>query len=290
MVALRQQNTISRRAMVSGVGYWSGRQVEVEFRPASAGAGITFVRHDLVTPARIPAAVAHRIESPRRTTLTCGPASVAMVEHVMAALAGLQVDNCEVWVNSEEMPGCDGSSQAFVEALELAGIVAQPAKRDVLSVEGVIRLGDERCWIEARPNPEPGMLLEVCIDYGVGSPIGRQSLSLSISPDRFRRELAASRTFMLKSEADILQQQGLGTHVRPTDLLVFDEEGPIGNQLRHPDECVRHKMLDLVGDLALAGCDLDGHFLAHCSGHRLNAEMARRLLAERECGQLRQSA
>jgi len=216
MSALRQQRTISSRVSVSGVGYWSGREVDVEFRPAPAGAGITFVRHDLAAPARIPAAVDRRVESPRRTTLTCGPAAVAMVEHVMAALAGLRIDNCEVWVNAEEMPGCDGSSLAFVEALDRAGTVDQPATRGVLSVERQMRLGDERSWIEVRPRTEPGMLLEVCIDYGVGSPIGRQSMSLLLSPVSFRRELAASRTFMLKCEADRLQEQGLGTHVRPT--------------------------------------------------------------------------
>lgn len=127
MHALRTQRTIARAVSLNGFGFWSGRDVQLEFRPARADAGIVFVRHDLPEPVRIPATVAHRLESPRRTTLRLGAASVEMVEHVMAALAGLQIDNCEVWVDEAEMPGFDGSSLPFVEALDSAGVVEQSA-------------------------------------------------------------------------------------------------------------------------------------------------------------------
>src|SRR5437764_11915687 len=122
MHALRKQRTIGREASVQGFGFWSGRDVQLVFRPAAADSGVVFVRSDLDSQPRIKAVVAQRIETPRRTTLRSGGASVEMVEHVMAALAGLQIDNCEVWVDEAEMPGCDGSSLPFVTALENAGI------------------------------------------------------------------------------------------------------------------------------------------------------------------------
>ncbi|HEY4310245.1 MAG TPA: UDP-3-O-acyl-N-acetylglucosamine deacetylase [Pirellulales bacterium] len=280
MYIQRQQRTIEKNATVEGFGYWSGKDVRVEFRPAAPDTGVVFVRHDLPKPQRIQAHVAQRVETPRRTTLRAGTASVEMVEHIMAALAGLRIDNCEVWVNTVEMPGCDGSSQPFVEALSAAGAVTQNALRTALVVREVTRLGDIDSWIEARPSAGPGMSIKFRIDYGSGNAIGRQTLTMPITPDSFCRELAPSRTFMLKSEADWLVAQGLGRRASTKDLLIFDGDGPIDNELRFRDECVRHKALDLVGDLALAGCDLIGHFVAHRSGHRLNAELVRVLLQE----------
>jgi UDP-3-O-acyl N-acetylglucosamine deacetylase len=274
----RNQRTVARTAVVEGFGYWSGKDVRVEFRAAPDNAGITFVRSDLATPVRIPAVVANRIETPRRTTLRAGAASVEMVEHILAALAGLNIDNCDVHVTAPEMPGCDGSSRPFVDALLLAGAVEQTAPRGLLIIREITRLGAGDSWIEARPSTANNMSIKYHLDYGPGSPIGRQAITLPITPDSFRRELAPSRTFMLKSEADWLLAQGLGTRATSKDLLIFDADGVIDNELRYRDECVRHKALDLVGDLALAGCDLVGHFVAYRSGHRLNADLVRQLL------------
>jgi UDP-3-O-[3-hydroxymyristoyl] N-acetylglucosamine deacetylase len=280
MYTPRQQCTIAKPASIEGFGYWSGQDVRVEFRPAPVDTGVVFVRDDLDRPVRIPALVANRVETPRRTTLRSGSASVEMVEHIMAALAGLRVDNCEVWVNAPEMPGCDGSSLPFVEVLTAAGMTVQDAPRAAIIVQEVTRLGSGDSWIEARPSNYAGMSLKFHLDYGTGNAIGRQTLTLPVTADSFRRELAPSRTFMLKSEADWLLAQGLGGRATLKDLLIFDQEGPIENELRFRDECVRHKALDLVGDLALAGCDLVGHFVAYRSGHRLNAELVRILMTE----------
>ncbi len=233
-------------------------------------------------PVRIKAIVANRIETPRRTTLTFGGASVEMVEHVMAALSGLQIDNCEVWVNEAEMPGCDGSSQPFVTALETAGIVEQSSPRPRLVVRNVTRLGDDDSWVEARPGTPGSLSVKFRLDYGSGNAIGRQTLQLLVTPESFRRELAPSRTFVLQEEAEWLVSRGLGKRATYQNVLVFDKDGPLENELRFRDECVRHKALDLIGDLALAGCDLVGHFIAHRSGHRLNAELVRALLNEEE--------
>jgi UDP-3-O-acyl N-acetylglucosamine deacetylase len=282
MEASRLQRTIAASASLDGFGYWSGQDVRVEFRPAKPDTGIVFVRSDLTPHPRIPATVAKRVESPRRTVLRAGAGSVEMVEHIMAALAGMQIDNCEVWVNAPEMPGCDGSSQPFVEVLDRCGIVIQDVMRQQLIVHDVTRLGDDESWVEARPTRQPGLTVKFRLDYGRGNAIGRQTLNLKVTPESFRKELAASRTFLLKAEAEWLQQQGLGERATSHDLLVFDDEGPIDNELRFPDECVRHKTLDLVGDLALAGCDIVGHITAHRSGHRLNAELVRVLLTEGE--------
>jgi UDP-3-O-acyl N-acetylglucosamine deacetylase len=278
MEAIRNQRTLSATAAIEGIGYWSGRDVHVEFRPAEPHEGIVFVRSDLAGRPRIPAAVANRIEMPRRTVLRSGGTTVEMVEHIMAALAGMHIDNCEVWVDQPEMPGCDGSAQDFVTAIQQAGIVEQDVPRDVYVVQDVLRLGNEECWIEARPAAGGKTIIQYELDYGSGSPIGRQSLEVTLSPRYFHLSLASSRTFMLQREAAALQDQGLGQRTTFSDLLVFDADGPIGNALRFPDECVRHKILDMVGDFALAGCDLVGRFSAYRSGHRLNADLVRTML------------
>lgn len=283
MFTARKQRTLARTAVVDGFGYWSGRDVHLEFRPAEAGSGIVFVRSDLGGCPRIPADPAHRVEVPRRTTLARGEARVDMVEHVMAALKGLQIDNCEVWADEAEMPGCDGSSEPFVRALTEAEIVMQDADRPRRMIDRVIHLGNEKSWVEARPPICASPVVEYHLDYGPRSPIGSQTGEFAIQPDVFRRELAPARTFLLEEEAQWLRAQGLGSRVTYRDLLIFGPRGPIDNSLRFGDECVRHKVLDMVGDLALAGCDLVGHFVAYRSGHRLNAELVRRLVARNEC-------
>jgi UDP-3-O-acyl N-acetylglucosamine deacetylase len=285
MYTTRNQRTIAAPARVAGVGYWSGREVYVEFRPAPVDAGIVFVRGDLPGSPHIPASVDHRTETPRRTTLRNGDVGVDMIEHIMAALAGLQVDNCEIAVDQQEMPGCDGSALPFVQALDAAGIVEQDAARRVLVIRQIVRLGNEQSWIEARPCRSGKTILRYELDYGSGSAIGRQSLEVTLSPKFFHLSLAPCRTFMLEAEAAALQAQGLGQHATGKDLLVFDSRGPIDNELRFPDECVRHKLVDMIGDLAMAGCDLAGRIVAYRSGHRLNAEMVRAILARNEVQQ-----
>ncbi len=286
----RPQKTLARPATIAGLGYWSGNAVKVEFRPASAGTGLSFVRDDLPTKARIPVAVAFQQPADRRTILQCGESSVEMVEHVLAALTGLEVDNCEVGVSGPEMPGCDGSALAFVEAIADAGLIEQAALTQPLVVSQPIRCGDGDRWIEARPPIGAGLSVEYNLDYGQTSPIGSQWFVAEIAPTAFRAELAPARTFVLKEEADAIRAQGLARHVTAKDLLIYGPSGPIENQLRYPDECARHKALDVVGDLALAGRPVVGHIVACRSGHRLNAELVRRLLELHGENTIRKSA
>jgi UDP-3-O-acyl N-acetylglucosamine deacetylase len=276
---------------VAGFGYWSGRDVTVELRPAPPGSGIVFVRSDLDPPQRLAADVRQRIEVPRRTTLAAGGVQVEMVEHVLAALFGLRIDNCEVWASAPELPGLDGSCQALVEAIAAAGISEQQRTRRRLVVTDITRVGNDECWVEARPAKAGGLQITYKLDYGPNNPIGKQTIELAVTPKSFQQELAPARTFIMEEEAQWLRERGLGTRVTSRDLLVFGPDGPIDNPLRFEDECVRHKALDLVGDLALAGCDLVGQFIAYKSGHRQNADLVRILLSEGQMEEgLRRSA
>jgi len=288
----RNQQTIARPAKVEGFGFWSGLDNIVEFRPAPPNTGITFVRADLAGQPRIAARIENHADALRRTTLAAGNASVEMVEHLMAALYGLQIDNCEVWMTRAEMPGFDGSSVAFVNALLEAGIVMQSAPRQVIVIDETIRVGDEVSWIIAKPFPsiqhsaadaaprsssEGKLRITYDLNYPDCRVIGQQQIQVQIEPVAFREELAGARTFLIDHEAEWLRQHGIGRRVTYQDVLVYGEHGPINNQLRFDDECVRHKTLDVIGDLALVGADLAGEIHAHRSGHTLNAEMVREL-------------
>ncbi len=276
----RKQTTIARPSQVSGFGFWSGLDVTIEFRPAVENTGIVFVRADLPGNPRIPAQIHHRAQGPRRTTLVHQGCAVELVEHVMSALFCLQIDNCEVWVNRPEIPGCDGSAQPFVAALLDSGRRELDALRAIRKVTETIRVGDEWAWVQAEPIDTNDYHLLYDLDYPNCSAIGEQSYSICITPESYIAEIAAARTFVLESEAQQLRKQGLGRRVEYSDLLVFTEDGPINNSLRFNDECARHKLLDMVGDFALIGADLIGKFTAYRSGHFLNAKMAFALLQQ----------
>jgi UDP-3-O-acyl N-acetylglucosamine deacetylase len=282
MSVARRQRTLARPASVAGFGYFSGRDVRVEFWPAAEGSGITFVRHDIGPAARVPARVALRIDAPRRTTLDLNGIRVEMVEHVLAALAGLGIDNCEVWVNAPEMPGCDGSAAAFVEAIDAAGVVEQREPVRQIVVRHSVRVGGADTWIEAQPPRSAGLSVSFELDYSEHKAIGRQTFALDVTPDAFRREVASCRTFIPEEAAHAMLAQGLGQRVTPRDLLIFGPHGPIDNDLRFGDECVRHKLLDVIGDLALTGCEVIGHVVGHRCGHQLHAVLANQLLEQAE--------
>ena len=278
--ATRQQATIASTVSVSGFGFWSGQDVTLEFHPAEPDRGITFVRVDLPGQPTISAEVRHRVQGPRRTTLVDNGCAVEMVEHVLAALAGLQIDNCEIHVNRAEMPGCDGSSLAFTKMLNAAGKVSQMSTRSRITVAQPIRVGDDKAWIEARPNSDGRYRLTFDLDYPSEPAIGAQTFTYEHSNDSFETEIAPARTFVLAAEAEALQSKGLGRRVTNQDVLVFDQAGPMDNTLRFPNECARHKALDMIGDFSLAGADLVGDFVANRSGHLLNSQMVFALLSQ----------
>lgn len=273
----RNQQTISEPVTVSGKGYWSGLHATVELRPAGPDSGICFVRRDLAGQPRIDVMPHNCVDIPRRTCVQKGPASVEMIEHIMAALAGLQIDNCEIWVDRAEMPAFDGSCQDLVAKLLEVDVVDQKSTRPTLIIDREISVEYNGSWIKAVPGSGLGLQLRYELHYPQAV-IGRQDIELNLTPRSFVTELAAARTFLLDVEADWLRSQGLGRNVSFSDLLVFGPEGVINNELRFNNECVRHKALDVVGDLAVAGFDIMGKVVAHKSGHQLNGQFVRELV------------
>jgi UDP-3-O-acyl N-acetylglucosamine deacetylase len=251
----------------------------LNFQPAEANSGIVFVRTDLPGQPRIPAIIQNRINGPRRTTLVAEGCPVEMVEHVLAALAGLKIDNCEIHATRAEMPGDDGSSKAFSDALIQAGRVELDADRKTLRVTSSIRVGDENAWIQAEPVELDRFELAYQLNYACPS-IGTQTYQTEVTPEVFASDIAPARTFVLLEEAQELQKKGLGQRVSYQDILVFGPQGPIDNQLRFENECARHKLLDMIGDFSLSGTDLIGKFTASKSGHRLNSQLVFALLQQ----------
>jgi UDP-3-O-[3-hydroxymyristoyl] N-acetylglucosamine deacetylase / 3-hydroxyacyl-[acyl-carrier-protein] dehydratase len=275
--ATRPERTIARTAEVRGVGFFHGADVTMRFQPAAPGTGIVFARSDLPGHPTVPARADAVVPSARRTSIRRGPASVEMIEHVMAALAGLHIDNCLIQIDAGECPGGDGSSRLFVEALDRAGTIEQDRARQAVVLDEPVGVNEGPAQLTAHPR-EGGLTLSYHLDYGTDATIPPQSFSLDLSAESFRAEIAPSRTFLLESEAAALRAAGIGRRTTPADLLIFGHEGVVGNTLRFPDECARHKVLDMLGDLALLGFDLHGSVIAHRSGHQTNHELVRRLL------------
>jgi UDP-3-O-[3-hydroxymyristoyl] N-acetylglucosamine deacetylase / 3-hydroxyacyl-[acyl-carrier-protein] dehydratase len=271
------QKSIAAEASVSGRGLFTGAPATLTFKPAPPGHGIVFVRTDLSRPVRIPALVEHVTKRSRRSAIKSGADSVETIEHCMSAVAGLALDNLEIDITGPEVPGMDGSAVPFVEALTKAGIVEQPAERQFLTITAPVEVHDgSAALIASRPTSDE-LQIFYDLDYGNFAPIGQQFFTYELNAD-YPTAIAPSRTFVTKSEADMLRARGLGTHLQPGDVLVIDTTGPMDTQFRFPNECVRHKVLDLLGDLYLLGCPIRGKIVAHRSGHSLNHALVRRLV------------
>lgn len=279
-ICYRYQRTIARSAEVQGVGFLTGAMVTLRFHPAPPNSGVVFARADLGANARIPARVDQVTGTQRRTTLGKPPLQVGLVEHVLAALYGLRIDNCLVELNALDPPGMDGSARHFCEALLNAGITLQAARREVWTVSQPLTIKHNGAAISLYPPAVDEFKLSYTLDYGNDSPIGRQSHTQIVTPELFATELADHRTFILESEEQELRRQGLGKHTTTADLLVFGPRGPIDNRVRRANEPARHKVLDMLGDISLFGHDLRGHVVAYRSGHSLNVELVRALARE----------
>ena len=276
-LSFRPQRTLARSTDVPGVGFVTGAQVRLRFCPAPADTGVVFVRTDLHSRPPIPAHFDAVTGAQRRTTLGTAPNQVTLVEHVLAALAGLRVDNCVVELDGPEPPGLDGSARGFVAALVEAGIILQNSRRPVWAATEPVTVRQGGATLTLHPAQAVGLRISYLLDYGLGAPLAPQVHSEPIVPEHFEHELAPCRTFVLEDEAHDLQRRGIGRHLKPKELLVFGRRGPIDNRLRKTDEPARHKILDIVGDLALCGFDLAGHVVACRSGHELNVALARTL-------------
>jgi UDP-3-O-acyl N-acetylglucosamine deacetylase len=243
--------------------------------PAPPNTGIVFVRTDLGPKALVPARLELVTGTQRRTTLGSPPSAVGLVEHVLAALAGLHIDNCYVEVNAPEPPGLDGSAWGFAAALRQAGARLQAARRAIWQPAASIIVRQPGATLALHPAPDAGLRISYILNYGEFSPICPQRRTLTVTPGSFANEVASCRTFLLEEEAHYLRKQGLGTRATLSDLVVFGPRGPMQNNLRYADEPVRHKILDIIGDLSLLGHDIHGHIVAYRSGHPLNIELVR---------------
>lgn len=270
-----RQTTLRSAVSCRGIGLHGGMPVGLALRPAAAGSGIVFLRVDggfARTP--IPARHDHVVGTTMCTTLGLeGGPSVATVEHVMAALAGLGVDNALVEVDGAEVPVMDGSALPFVDLIERAGVVSLEAPRRVLRVLKPVTVGHGARSVTVVPSDAFTVSITIAYD---GPPIARQSASFRVGPELFKREIAPARTYGFLEEIESLRARGLAlggsldNAIVVSGATVLNEGG-----LRFPDEFVRHKILDGIGDLALCGAPILGHFHGEASGHALNQALLR---------------
>jgi UDP-3-O-[3-hydroxymyristoyl] N-acetylglucosamine deacetylase len=288
VIGYRHQRTLAAPTEIEGVGFITGARVRVRLHPAGVDAGLVLCRTDDPTAPKIPALTSFVTGTQRRTTLGSPTRGVTLVEHLLAALAGLRVDNCTIEIDGPEPPGLDGSANGYVAAILAAGIIEQPSRRAIWAVSSPVIVSMGGATIGFHPVAENTELrISYHLNYGTIGPISRQSWTVEACPEHFVREIAGCRTFVTDAEAKALRAQGVGRHLTPADLLVFGPRGTIDNRLRFANEPARHKILDLFGDLALCGFALAGHVVAYRSGHALNVELARRLVSLAEAANLK---
>jgi UDP-3-O-[3-hydroxymyristoyl] N-acetylglucosamine deacetylase len=277
-----RQTTLRAQASVVGVGVHSGLPVTLTLGPAPVDAGFIFVRTGLEGADREVQATAEQVIATEFATVLGdrdGPL-VSTAEHVLAALRGMGVDNATIEIDGPEVPIMDGSAAAFVAAIEQAGIVSQPAQRRFIQVLKPVSVAIGDSFGELRPYAN-GFRAEIDIDFA-NPVIGKQSYALDLSPERFRREIARARTFGLMSDVARLWSAGFALGASFENSVVFDDERLLNTEgLRYADECVRHKVLDVVGDLALAGLPLLGAYRSVRGGHKVNHAVLTALLADR---------
>ncbi len=288
LLASARQHTLKAPIGCVGTGLHSGRRVSLTLHPAPAGHGIVFRRTDLGRD--VPARFDHVADARLATTLALPQAPevrVGTVEHLMAALAGMGIDNALVSVDGPELPILDGSAAHFVFLIDCAGIVEQDLPRETIVVRRPVRVADGDGFAELRPtgaaHGRGSFALDMALSIDFAAPaIGRQEIALRLSPDSFRRELARARTFGLAEDIAALHAAGLARGGNLENAVVVDGDRVLNpGGLRMDQEFARHKLLDAVGDLALAGSAIAGRFVAHRSGHALNNALLRVLLADR---------
>jgi UDP-3-O-[3-hydroxymyristoyl] N-acetylglucosamine deacetylase / 3-hydroxyacyl-[acyl-carrier-protein] dehydratase len=274
MASARQQ-TIRSEAALEGVGLHSGEQVRLRVLPAEPNRGIVFRRVDLDPPLEVPADIDLVVDTERGTTLGLGDVRIRTVEHLMAAISGLGIDNVVVEMDAEEPPAADGSAAPFVEMLRSAGIEEQSAVARIVRVDEPFSVEEgESSFVMA---PAAGFEVAATIEFDHPL-VSRQFGSFRIEPERFEREIAGARTFGFLREVEALRARGLALGGSVSNAVVLTDDGLAeGSELRFADEFVRHKALDVVGDLALVGGRVEGRVVADRPSHRGNVALGREL-------------
>ena len=271
------QKTIKGPVKISGIGLHTGNKVNLTFKPAEVNTGINFTRLDLAQKPVIKVDCRNLLESMssmRRTSLGANDSEAHTVEHLLAVLSGLQLDNLLIELDNNEIPGMDGSGLDFLEALKKAGIIEQAAPKKFYVLKEPISVQDENGTIVALPDND--FKISYTLNYN-HSFLRSQYMDLTLNPEAFESELARARTFCLKEEADDLQGKGLGRGANYQNTLVVGENEVINNTLRFGDEFVRHKILDLMGDLYVLGVPLKARIIAIRSGHSLNLKLVKKI-------------
>lgn len=272
---MAKQHTIQKSVSFSGRGLHSGNESTVTFRPAPADSGVVFYRVDLPGRPAIPADIEHVVDISRGTTIGLNGIKVLTIEHVLAALVGLEIDNVAIELDANELPVGDGSAKPFVDALIEAGTAEQDADRMVMTVSKPVTYRNDDITITLLPSDEFRLSFTIDYPHYPKKVVGTQFLSEVISKKDFERDIAPARTFCSMHEVEALQSRGLIKGGSLENAIVIGDEDILNEALRFSDELVRHKMLDLLGDLFLLGRPLEAHVIAIKSGHAAHIEFAR---------------
>jgi len=275
---LKLQKTIKTEAKLAGKGLFGGKDSRVLFRPAEADTGVVFVRKDLGEPVSVEVRPENIVHRDRRSALQNGEAVIETPEHCLAAIHALDIDNLIIEMEGSELPGLDGSSEEYFRTLQKCGLDIQSTLQRPLIVSESVCITEGDKSIYALPHNGNGLSMTYDMDYTQHTGVGRQIYSCDLTEASFAQNLARARTFVLEAEARQMQAAGIGTHLGPKDILVISSDGPIKNTYRYPDECVRHKMVDLIGDLRLAGRPIVGRIVAYKTGHALNQKLVAKLI------------
>ena len=270
-----QQTTLAAEASYTGIGLHSGREVHMVLKPAPADTGLVFVRTDLEGQPQIHATASNVTSTMRATTVEENGCKVFTIEHLMSAFHALRIDNCYIEIDAEEPPVADGSSLAFFQKMKDAGVTKLAAERKEIVIDKVYRIDDEESNRFVMVLPYDGFRVSFT-SVNPHKLIGVQYENFEISPDVYEREIAPARTIAYEQEIEALRNMGLGLGGTLESVIVYNDEGWL-NPLHFEDELVRHKILDVIGDLRLAG-PIRGHVIAVASGHALNTNLAKKLV------------
>ena len=272
---MRHQHTLGQAITVHGTGLHTGRAVTVQLLPAAADTGIIFQSRDHPDAAPIPARYTSVLDTRLATTLGNADWRVSTVEHLLAALWVSELSNVIISVSGGEVPVLDGSAAPWLEALSSSGRIRQSAPRPVLSITKPVAVRDGARWARLSAGPELWLSAQITFDH---PRILHQALSLSLTAESFRTELSWARTFGFLSDVEALHAAGLARGGGLENAVIYDTEDVLNPEgLRRADEAIRHKLLDMVGDLALAGVDIQGRFEASRPGHALNLRLLQKL-------------
>ena len=270
-----QQTTLAAEASYTGIGLHSGREVHMVLKPAPADTGLVFVRTDLEGQPQIHATASNVTSTMRATTVEENGCKVFTIEHLMSAFHALRIDNCYIEIDAEEPPVADGSSLAFFQKMKDAGVTELAAERKEIVIDKVYRIDDEESNRFVMVLPYDGFRVSFT-SVNPHKLIGVQYENFEISPDIYEREIAPARTIAYEQEIEALRNMGLGLGGTLESVIVYNDKGWL-NPLHFEDELVRHKILDVIGDLRLAG-PIRGHVIAVASGHALNTNLAKKLV------------